>query len=143
MEATKAVSVPRSRVASAADMTVTAQLVTRKDKNAKGITCNWTLFFDGVTTEELLELASRAVIIGEQDTMRKHSKPEEMARQEILVRDFLDRERTKAGPPTAERALNLMDKLSTVEKAKVFKKMAEEIGADVPEWVVQALETEG
>lgn len=120
--------VERSRVVNG--NLVTAQLVTKKDKTAQGITCNWVLDFSDVAQDAILELASRAVIIGEQDVMRKLDKPETMAKQNISVKEFLARERGKPGPLTADKA---MVKLDDEQKRAMFELLKKEMAAKARE----------
>lgn len=82
----------------------------------------WNIDFDGVTNQELLQLAARGVVIDIQRLFRAASdkERESFGKRNFSVRELLDttRERKTADPAT--RAKNAVAKLSDEEKAALI-----------------------
>ena len=81
---------------------------TKHNAEAKGHELTWSLNFENVTHEQLLELATRSVVIGIQRTFRtEKGKPEDWNNRDFDVAEELSRskQRAKVDPKEAARRL--------------------------------------
>ena len=102
------------------DKVVERQHVTEHGKLGN-VLLKWSFDFDGVSNDAILELASRAVLIGSRPKFKKTSpqEAEQYAEKTISVALFLERERAKLSPQ--EKAARIMSELPTEEAIKMLE----------------------
>lgn len=102
--------------------TVSATLAVRKEKGGAKTDCAWTLDFKGVSQDDLLELASRSVIISKQAEARNLSNVAEAKDWKIDVQEFLSRERGTF-IPTPDSVAKKAANMSVDERRELIKKL--------------------
>ena len=104
------------------DKVVERQHVTEHGKLGN-VLLKWSFDFDGVSDDAILELASRAVLIGSRPKFKKTSpqEAEEYAEKRISVALFLERERAKLSPQ--EKAARSLAELPTDQAIKMLEEL--------------------
>ena len=86
---------------------------TKQNKNGRAWVCEWNFDFAGVSEEQLVELATRSLIIEQQRVFRASSAPDKDRIATIDVLEMLEKER---GPvDKVQRARGALRKLSKEE----------------------------
>ena len=113
-------TVNRSTTVSTESNTVRKHHVT-EHKTGK-IECDWTFDFSGVTHAELLELASRDIVIKHRPKFKalKSSEVPGWINKTFSVREFLDNS-GRSSLTDAEKASKLLAKMDSEEVAKILK----------------------
>lgn len=102
-------------------VTIEGNVVTRnhvtEHKNGKYAGA-WHFDFTDCTPDEIMELASRSVLIGSRPKFKASSAPEEWGDKVFKVRDYIDGARTQKSD--AEKLADLAGKMSKEELLKVL-----------------------
>lgn len=108
--------------------TVTRAHVTRHKSGDMHLT--WTFDFSDVSESDLLELASRSVLIAYRNQFRNvdtSSIKAEWVNKTVDVQEFLSRERTRVAQTPAEKLASAVKKLTPEEIAEILKAQGVEI----------------
>ena len=104
---------------------VTRQHVTLNKSTKSEYALTWAFDFEGVTREELLTVASRAIVIALRPEFKVASASEIEAwdNRTFSVREYLDSERAKVDD--VEKARRLLSKMTPEQKQRALAQMSE------------------
>jgi len=103
---------------------LTATLAVKPDAKAPVATeCEWELDFDNVTDDQLLELASRSVIITLQGRFRRAKPVDRDGFKKLTVDVAEELKREPAGVATPEKVKKAFSNLSDADKAALLAEL--------------------
>jgi hypothetical protein len=102
---------------------VIASVKTRKERGGQAVECVFTMDFSKANREDILELASRAVVIGTQALLREEKDMTKGAMQTVDVAEFCSRERGSFVVTPDNLAAKAKKSLTPAERATLIRQL--------------------